>query len=163
MNVIEAIENKRAIRSFKQKPLPEPVVRAILDAGRRAQSSKNTQPWQFIAVQDKERLAALSKLGKYASHVKDAALAIVLAGPAGVEFDLGQAAAYMQLAALEHGVGSCLVAIYEPGEARKLLNVPDGYQMHIAIDFGYPSKTEQEKTLGKGRKDLQDVTHWETW
>jgi nitroreductase len=163
MNVIEAIQTKRAIREYQDKPIPEEVVYAILDAGRRAQSSKNTQPWQFIAVQDKATLKTLSTLGKYASHMKDAPLGIVFAAPAGTEFDLGQAAAYMQLIGTEYGVGSCLIAIYEPEEAKKLLGIPNEYQVRISIAFGYPSEAEQKKSLGKGRKDFQEVVHWEKW
>jgi nitroreductase len=41
MNVSEAIRTKRAIRKFQDKPLPEDILRAILNAGRRSQSSKN--------------------------------------------------------------------------------------------------------------------------
>ncbi len=47
MDVLDAIRTKRAIRRFAPTPLPDEAVRAILNAGRRAQSSKNTQPWQF--------------------------------------------------------------------------------------------------------------------
>ena len=49
MNVSDAIRLKRAVRKFQDKPLPEDVIQAILNAGRRSQSSKNEQTWQFIA------------------------------------------------------------------------------------------------------------------
>ncbi len=51
MNVSEAIQLKRAVRSFEDEPLPEEATLAILNAGRRAQSSKNMQAWHFIAIQ----------------------------------------------------------------------------------------------------------------
>ncbi len=56
MNVAQAIREKSAVRSFLPVPLPEDVVRSILNAGRRAQSAKNSQPWQFIAVRDRATL-----------------------------------------------------------------------------------------------------------
>ena len=56
MNVFDAIRLKRAVRKFKDEPLPEETILAILNAGRRAQSSKNTQPWHFIAVTNKATL-----------------------------------------------------------------------------------------------------------
>ncbi|MBN2147484.1 MAG: nitroreductase family protein [Anaerolineales bacterium] len=56
MNVSEAIRLKRAVRKFTDQPLPEEVILAILNAGRRAQSSMNTQPWHFIAITDKATL-----------------------------------------------------------------------------------------------------------
>ena len=54
MNVSDAIRLKRAVRKFQDKPLPDDVIHAILNAGRRSQSSKNTQAWQFIAIRDKQ-------------------------------------------------------------------------------------------------------------
>jgi len=163
MNVLDAIQLKRAIRDYSDQPIAEEAVRNILDAGRRAQSSKNTQPWQFVAVQDKEKLTILSMLGKYASHLRNAALGILLVSEPGMDFDLGQSAAYMQLAALELGIGSCLIAIYEPEKAKTLLNIPESFQVRIVIAFGYPSEVEANKALVKGRKSLEDMVHWERW
>jgi nitroreductase len=119
MNVSDAIKYKRAVRQFQDKPLPRDVILAILNAGRRAQSSKNTQPWHFIAIQDKGTLKALSGLGTYAGHLAGAALgvAVITTSPEqrfSIMFDAGQAAAYMQLTAWELGIGSCLATIYEP-------------------------------------------------
>ena len=56
MSVTDGIRTLRAVRRFRATPLPEEDVHAILNAGRRAQSSKNTQPWQFVAVRDKQTL-----------------------------------------------------------------------------------------------------------
>jgi nitroreductase len=163
MNVMDAIKKKHAIRHFTDEEIPEGIVYAILDAGRRAQSSRNSQPWHFIAVKEKETLKALSHMGKYAGHVKDAALAIALIAEPGTDFDMGQVAAYMQLAALEYGVGSCLVAIYEPEDAKKLLGIPDDREFKIVLDFGYPAEEEKQPSRQKGRKDFDEVVHWEKW
>ena len=75
MNVQKAIETKRAVRLFTTDPVPAEVIDQILDAGRRSQSSKNTQPWQFVVVQNPETLIALSKTGDYAGHLAGAAFA----------------------------------------------------------------------------------------
>src|SRR3989304_13097 len=84
MEVVEAIRLKRAVREFDPRPLPDEVLQRILWAGGRAQSSKNTQPWHFIAVRDRATLQALSRLGTYAGHLAGSALggAIVTADPA---------------------------------------------------------------------------------
>ena len=109
MNVLEAIRRKRAVRQYKEESLTAEAVETILRAGRRAQSSKNSQPWHFIAIRDKETLVKLSQMGDYATHLPTAALAIAILTPDpaqrwSVMFDAGQAAAYMQLAAIEVGV-----------------------------------------------------------
>src|SRR5690349_23356788 len=111
MQVSEAIRTKRAIRKFQDKPLPEDVIHAILNAGRRSQSSKNEQAWQFIVIRDRSILEALSKLGTYAGHLAGAPVGIAILTPDPTAkfqtmFDAGQAAAFMQLAAWELGVGS---------------------------------------------------------
>ena len=74
MNALEAIRTKRAVRNFEDKPLSKESVIAILNAGRLSQSAKNMQPWQFIAIQDKSILKALSKHGQYTNHLAGAAL-----------------------------------------------------------------------------------------
>jgi nitroreductase len=170
MNVSEAIRMKRAVRKFKSVPLPENVVHAILNAGRRSQSSKNEQGWNFIAIRDKSILEELSKTGTYAGHLAGAAMgvAIVTPNPEGKFqdlFDAGQASAYMQLAAWEMGVGSCLASIYEPDQARQILGFPADWHLRIAISFGYPADEAKFTSAPKqgGRRSLEEIVHWDKW
>lgn len=172
MNVLEAIRTKRAIRHFTQTPLPDDAAAAILNAGRRAQSSKNTQPWHFVAVRDKNTLAQLAQCGDYAGHLAGAALGVVLIAPTvdtdhqpWIMFDLGQAAANMQLAAWDLGIGSCIASIYEPDKAKAILHVPADLQCDVALSFGYPADTQQRQPAPRpdGRKPFTEVVHWEQW
>jgi len=171
MKVWEAIQTKRAVRQFKRQALQAEHIERILHAGRRSQSSKNSQPWHFIAVQDKERLARLAQLGAGMGHVAAAALCIVIAVPAQNDrtlwhfFDSGQSAAYMQLAATEIGIGSCLGTIYQPQEARRLLGIPANFQTRLVISFGYPADAAvaARPLQSGGRRIFDDVVHWETW
>jgi nitroreductase len=170
MNVSDAIRTKRAVREFSDQPLPEADVHAILEAGRRSQSSKNTQPWHFIAIQHKETLKSLSELGDWAGHLAKAALcvAILTSDPQArfqVLFDAGQAAAYMQLAAWGMGIGSCLASIYQPEQARQLLGFPDDLHLRIAISFGYPISQEllTRPPRQGGRKPFDEIVHWDRW
>ena len=78
MDVSDAIRTKRAVRKFQEKPLTKETVTAILNAGRRSQSSKNEQTWHFIAIQDKKILQALSECGQFAGHIAGAALAVAI-------------------------------------------------------------------------------------
>jgi nitroreductase len=170
MNVSDAIRTKWAIRQFKEKPLPDEVVHTILNAGRRSQSSKNNQPWQFMAIREKSVLKDLSETGTYAGHLAGAALGVAILVPDPDErfqtlFDSGQAAAYMQLAAWEQGVGSCLASIYEPEKAREILGYPADWQVRICISFGYPLDEGMLSAAPKkgGRKPLDEMVHWEKW
>jgi nitroreductase len=170
MNVSEAIRTKRAIRKFQDKPLPDEVVHAILNAGRRSQSSKNEQPWQFIAIRDKAILKALSECGQWAGHLAGAALGVAILTPDPTAkfqtmFDAGQAAAFMQLAAWELGVGSVPASIYEAEKARGILGFPPEWHFRIAVSFGYPLEEEKLSASPKkgGRRSMEEVVHWEKW
>jgi len=170
MEVSAAIRTKRAVREFAPTPLPVELVSQILNAGRRAQSSKNTQPWQFIAIQDRPTLERLAKLGTYANHLAGASLGVALVTPDpgqrwSILFDAGQAAAYMQLAAWDLGIGSCLATIYELDAARALLGFPGEMVCHVAISFGYPADAGvlQAPPRSGGRKVLENIVHVDRW
>lgn len=170
MNISDAIRTKRAVRKFQDKPLPDEIVTAILNAGRRSQSSKNEQTRQFIAIQDRKILKALSECGQWAGHLAGAALAVAILTPSPTEkfqtmFDAGQAAAFMQLAAWELGVGSCPASIYDFERARQILDFPPEWHLRIALSFGYPLNEEKLSAPPKkgGRRRLDEVTHWDKW
>ena len=170
MDVSEAIRTKRAVRKFQGEPLPEDVIHAILNAGRRSQSSKNEQAWQFIAIRDKAILEALSKCGTYAGHLAGAALAVAILTPDPTAkfqtmFDAGQTAAFMQLAAWELGVGSVPASIYEAEKAREILEFPPEWHLRMALSFGYPLDEERLSAPPKkgGRRSLGEIVHWDKW
>ncbi len=170
MNVSDAIRLKRAVRKFTPEPLPEEAILAILNAGRRAQSSKNTQPWHFIAITDKKILKPLSECGDWAGHLAEAALGVAIIHPDPSEkfqvlFDIGQAAAYMQLAAWELGVGSCMATIYWGDQARQILRFPADLQVRFAISFGYPAELSKlaAPPVKGGRRSLDEVVHRNHW
>jgi len=170
MNVSDAIRLKRAVRKFQDKPLPEEVVHAILNAGRRSQSSKNEQTWHFIAIRDKSTLKALSECGQWAGHLAGAALGVAILTPEPTEkfqtmFDAGQAAAFMQLAAWELGVGSVPASLYEHEKARAILGFPSELHVRIALSFGYPLEEEKISAAPKqgGRRSLEEIVHWDKW
>lgn len=170
MQVYEAVRTKRAVRQYQDRPLPDDAVSVILNAGRRSQSSKNSQPWRFIAMREKSILIQLSECGDWAGHLAGAALGVALLSADPIAkfqtmFDLGQAAAYMQLAAWELGIGSCPASIYQPERARQILGFPDDLHLRIALSFGYPLEGEKITAPPKkgGRKPLEEVVRWERW
>jgi nitroreductase len=170
MDVNEAIRTKHATRNFADRPVSEEDIRRVVNAGRRSQSSKNNQPWDFVVVRDREALKGLSQSGKFAGHLAGAAFAVVLVSPdltgrASVPFDLGQAAAYMQLAGWELGLGSCIAWLHEGAKAGAILGVPQDKAASIALSFGYPAEGERRPDAVKkgGRKGLEEVVHWEKW
>jgi nitroreductase len=156
MNTIDAIRTKRSVRQFTDEPVSEEVIRKILDAGRHAQSSKNEQPWTFLLIQDRERLKAVSECGNYARHIAGSAFAIVLVDYNNWSFDIGQVAAYLQLAAWDFGVSSCIAYFGLQDELKALLGIPAEASAEIGISFGY-SAEEPHRLKRSGRKPLDEI------
>lgn len=63
-SVITNIKTRRSIRNYLNKPVPEEVIRRIIDAGRYAPSGFNFQPWRFVVIESKEMLEKLSDFAK---------------------------------------------------------------------------------------------------
>jgi len=173
MSVWEAVSTKRMVREFADRPLdPEHLVR-ILNAGRRAASSKNLQRWDFIVCRDREHLGELAKVGTWAGHLAGAAVGIALVTPTSqdaddppsVMFDLGMAAANMMLVGWELGIGSVPATVYEKDLARALLGYPDTHTCEYILSFGYPTDREilDRPNKAGGRNALADIVHDERW
>ncbi len=173
MDTLEAIRSKRMIRAFADRPIEPDRIQAILDAGRHAPSSKNSQRWDFIVIEDREQLRALSAVGPYAGHLAGAAFAIALVtpdphgpgSPLSVVWDSGIAAENMMLAAWSMGIGSCPATVYEAPLARQLLGYPAQLDCEYLLSFGYPADAEDLSRAPRagGRKALEEVVHRGRW
>ena len=107
----------------------------------------------------------LSTFGDFLGHVARATACVLFAAPDERDwtwFDLGQFAANLQLAAHGLEVGSCMGSIYRPGDAKRLLGVPEEMALHALVSLGYPSPSDRPAKLG-GRKPFSDAVHWERW
>jgi nitroreductase len=132
METFDAIRARRNIRAFSPRPIAAEDLDRILEAGRRAPSSTNWQPWDFVAVTGRERLVALSKVFQYAGPVAGSAATIALVAPVPqddrrrdwIMYDFGQATMNMMLAAADLGIGSGHSAVTEQDLARRLLELP---------------------------------------
>src|SRR5207244_10694628 len=79
METFDAIRTVLAVRHFQDTPIPEPIVRQIVEAGRLTASAGNGQPWHFIVVRDKESLRRLGQLARTGPHLPQAPLANIVA------------------------------------------------------------------------------------
>lgn len=161
------------VRRFEPRPLAHDHLTRIVDAGRHAGSSKNQQRWDFLVVEDRDRLRRLSEVGPYAGHVAGAAAAVALVTPdprapgasLSLAWDAGLAAENMMLAAWELGVGSCPATVYEQPVARDVLGFPEDRFCGWILSFGYPANSDDLTRPPKrgGRKSLDEVVHRERW
>lgn len=114
----ELIKNRRSMRKFTEQELTQEQVVALMKAALMAPTSKRSNAWQFVVVDDKEILKELSHCKEQASQfIADAALAVVvvadpLASDVWIE-DAAIASIYLQLQAEDLGLGSCWVQVRE--------------------------------------------------
>jgi len=80
MNVSEAILKRASIRKWKPVPVEKEKIHKVLEAGRRAPSWGNSQPWRFIVVQDKTRREGLANAAGGQAVIRDAPAVIVCCG-----------------------------------------------------------------------------------
>jgi len=163
MDVYETIISKRDTRAYLDRPIPEDSLRRILNAGRMAGSSKNSQPCRFIVMRDREAIARLAKAGDFTAPMLSAPLVVAVMLEEGWRpFDAGRAAQNMMLAAWAEGITSCPVGIQHVDEGRRAVGAPDNFEVHMVICFGYP---QPGVPLGRGqmRRPLDEIVHMERW
>jgi nitroreductase len=167
----DAIRSRRNVRQYTDQPIERADLERILEAGRRAPSSMNWQPWEFVVVAAPEQLAELSKVWQGAGHVAHSAatIALVAADPDDdrhrdwLQYDFGQATASMMLTASDLGIGSGHSAVVDQAQAQRVLGFPDGYFCAYLIALGHPADRPLRPITKPDRRPFDDVVHWDRW
>jgi nitroreductase len=171
METWDAITSRRNVRQFADRALSDDDADRILEAGRRAPSSRNWQPWDFIAVTDPDRLRELAEVWRGGGHIADSAMTVVVVVQisddpgrrARASYDIGQATMQMMIAAADLGIGSGHSAIGDQDRARALLGFPDDREAEIMIDFGYPADRPLAPIRRPDRRPFDEVVHRDRW
>jgi len=163
VDAYQAIISKRDTRHFTAEPIPEDTLTRILQAGRMAGSSKNSQPVRLVVLRDRANREALSGCGDFARHLlqSPAAVAVVLA-PGGSGFDAGRVAQNLMVAAWAAGITSCPTSMHRPECASRLLGLPEGYRVEIVVALGHPD-SKHPLSGGRQRVPLDELVRWERW
>ena len=163
MDVVEAVRSLLAVRRYQDRPVPEAVVRRIVEAGWLTGSAMNAQPWHFVVVQDRDRLRQLGALARTGPYVAQAALAIVVLVDRSrfAVSDASRAIQSMLLTAWADGVGSNWVGFGGLDDVKPLLGVPAGLDVLAILPFGYPVGVAGRRK--KQRKPLDAVAHRERY
>ena len=171
MDTWEAIRSRRNVRSFADRPLPPEQLDRILEAGRRAPSSRNWQPWDFVVVQDRDQLGELAKVWQGAGHVAGSAATVALVLPRTdnpgerdrSQYDAGQATMAMMIAAADLGIGSGHSAVGDQERASEILGLPADRYVAYMLDFGYPADRPLSVVRAPNRRPFDEVVHRGRW
>ena len=165
------ITARRNVRSYTDREISDEDLTRILEAGRRAPSSMNQQPWDFVVSTEREHLLKLAEVWQGAGHVARSAATISLVAPRGadewnresIQYDLGQATMSIMLAAADLGIGSAHAAVTDQELARQTLGFPEDRFCAWLIALGYPADRPLAPIRRPTRRPFEDVVHMGRW
>ncbi|MFH2093189.1 MAG: nitroreductase family protein [Pseudomonadota bacterium] len=165
---LDLISSRRSIRKYKNKPVEQEKIDALIEAALRSFSSRGFNPWRFIVIDDRDIIQALSKAKAHgSSFLADAPLAVVICGDTAASDvwveDTAIASAFIHLAAHDMGLGSCWIQIRKREHSaskssdiyvKEVLKVPDKITIESIIAIGYPDEVKKghsKETLDSGK------------
>jgi nitroreductase len=175
MEAYLAVVAKPEVRKYEERPIPDDVLNQILQAGRAAGSSKNSQPWRFVVLRDAARRQELSAAIMAPQNLAGcaAAIVVVLLNDR-LRFDAGRAAQNMMVVAWAFGVGSCPNSVRPDAldRTRQALAIPADSGIATVITLGYPAagqpqpnrRASPDKILARvNRLPLEDLVRHERY
>lgn len=176
MDLDEAIVGRRSTRKFSEYIVSDAEIMSLIEAARWAQSWANTQVWEFIVVRDRGLIEQV--VGTYAEKNPatkgslGASALIVACAKTGVSgcydgkdvtklsnwylFDLGIAVQNLSLKAHAMGLGTVVVGLMDHDACKKVLGVPDGYEVVAVLPIGRPAAPPRS---GPPRKEISGFLH----
>lgn len=166
---MEAINKRRSIRKFSDKPVESEIIESLLRAAMQAPSAKNQQPWSFIVVDNREILAQLSNYSEYANAILTAPVSIILLSntenlphPEFWEQDMSAATENILLEAVHLGLGAVWLGV-SPIMSRmefikKLFDLPDHMVPFSIVPIGYSDRENKFVDRYKGER-----IHYNKW
>ena len=169
MDALEAIFTRRSIRKFLPKAVSREEIEELLQAAMAAPSAGNAQPWLFLVITDKIKLAQIPSIHPYAAMCPESAASILVCGSPQLEKyagfwpqDCAAAVQNLLLAARAGELGSVWCGIYPVEERvqafRSMFGLPEVVVPFALVALGRPDQPF-------GRRDRYDAAkvHWETW
>jgi len=173
MKVMEAITERRSIRSFSGRPVEEEKLLRVLEAGRLAPSARNMQDWRFVVVKDPGLRKRLAEAARNQEFVGRAPVVIAACGTSDYVMTCGQltypidvaiAVDHMTLAAVEEGLGTCWIGAFYEDKVKEILGVPQTVRVVALLPLGYPAETTKTASaMPKPRKPMEKIVVYDEW
>ncbi|HET7038223.1 MAG TPA: nitroreductase family protein [Thermomicrobiaceae bacterium] len=170
--MLEEMRTTRQIRLYHPKPVPEDALRQLLEVARWTGSSRNSQPWHFIVITDRDELRRISELRTPINWVADVplAIALVLTGQnlTMEAYDEGRVTERLLIAAHTLGLGGGTAWFgdeAQQAEAKRIMGIPQEYDARSVVALGYPvtSKDHRPNANIGGRKPLSEIVSYNHW
>jgi nitroreductase len=156
---VEAILGRRSIRVYRPGAIPQHLVKQLLAAAMAAPSAVAKDPWRFIVVRDRTRLAQIADFLPNGKMLADAGLGIIVCGDLEAAHDrqlsyllqdCSAAIENLLLAAHLVGLGACWLGVH-PREDRirnlsRLLGLPANVIPVSGIALGWPGEQKEPRT-----------------
>ena len=170
MDVMDAIKTRKSVRAYLDRPVEDEKLNAVLEAARLAPSASNRQEWRFVIVRESATRKKLAEVAWGQSFVGEAPVLIVACaetdghvmrcGQLCYPIDVAIALDHMSLAAVELGLGSCWIGLFDEKKVKELLHIPDEIRVVELMPLGYPS---DPAAINKKRLPLDRIVKYERW
>ena len=157
MDVVTAITERRSVRKYEAKPIPDKDLRTILESGRLAPSAANRQPWHFVVIRDPDQKRELSEACSGQTWMADAAVIIAGVGKPSVSekwypVDVAIAMQNMILAAAALGYGTCWIGAFDEDRVKSVLAIPEDLEVVALTPVGLPADRPEPRP----RQDMSE-------
>jgi nitroreductase len=167
-DIIDAIKERRSIREFEDREIPDATIGRLLESAHLAPSAGNLEPWKFVVVKQDELKEKLSQAANDQDSINSAPVCVVVCaepsrsaakyGERGADLyclqDTAAAAQNILLTATGYGLGSCWVGDFDEMAVKESLGLDSGLRPVAIIPIGYPGETVDEMP----RKSVDEVT-----
>ena len=169
METIQSILTRRSIRKYETRMIEEQKIHQLLEAAMYAPSARNTQPWHFIVINEREMLNKIMKVHPYSKMLAEAPVAVLICGDKNREPNEGYlntncsaATQNLLLAAHDLGLGSVWLGVYPREERMKgiseIVGLPSSIIPISLVVLGYP-----KEVLEKPKRFLPERIHYNKW
>jgi len=163
VETFDAITRRVSVRKYQDKPVDKTLLEKMVDAGRRAPTARKVEPWEFVAVQNKDMIKKLGEtVSPNGAFLKDASAAIIIFC-AETKYYLEDGCAALEnilLIAADLGLGACWIAGDKKDYCRQvaeLLGASEDLKLIGIISLGYPAEEKKQER----KRSLAEVIHWE--
>jgi len=175
MDLFMAIQGRRTVRKFEQRPVEKDKIMLLLEAARLASSGGNLQPLRYLVIQNPELVKKLLAVTQWAAQVKPHRdpipgktaplmfIAVTKKAGSNPQVEAGAAIENLQLAAYGLGLGCCWIGAYDHRQADGILELKDMETIYL-VAVGYPAEVPVLENVGRAGSikyylDDHDVLH----